>query len=636
MKWLRKKKRIFSSFLMLSALLTTPACVKKKNSTLATRYDSDVERIDLGRGINAATGVIGAPCLIFNPEKDIIRTYADSYDLYIDRYKKPPENANPADPKNRVDPTIQPGDAMPVRVAVRPNQIVWVINYIRDSHDFQRQLEVAGAGKFTNGAFAVSASAKFAQSISFTKSSVYLLIDVRIASSRIKLETKNDTVRIDTAFVPPNGVEGGGKVWTNTCGDEIITEMTLGARRFVLLEIKDASDIQKQDISARFQVKAMTGQGEMGFRQTLSSISTSSAVSVTGLQLGGTLDHLATQMTPDGLIADTEAWIRKVQNEMLYVPISFSSETWANIPSFSKLLHSQEIITQQGKRLQLEQLARPYGKARDQLAFAKYALQKPYMVTDTRGVGASDPGGVKLPGLNSDQRLELQELIDKLENYILLIEKFAADCTLDETKCLDESLIVGLADAPDTLEFVRYKTFVKLKKELEVNKLLAGLKLLPPPELKNHSLCRDLGLTPVYKVCEDKSIPTKYKSAPHKNCGIKTVKTERAARCGVERWKSQHDCGVCGRSWGWNNATSCKSCESSKFGPDVFKECALLDGNGNAIVEEYTTCIDPANGTQEYGQSRHPGCEVESEPRCVIVAEPDGKLRPIREEDYYK
>jgi hypothetical protein len=191
--------------------------------------------------------------------------------------------------------------------------------------------------------------------------------------------------------------------------------------------------------------------------------------------------------------------------------------------------------------------------------------------------------------------------------------------------------------AGDSLEYLPYKVFAKLQKELESDKILARLKLLPQPEVKRDRLCHEvLKLEQIYNLCEDKSMPTKYKNAKHEKCGPFRFQMERAERCGVERWNSRHDCDVCGRSWGWKDATSCKSCESSKFGPALFSECASLDGAGKPIVLEYETCETSENGADGYIESRRPECGVELEPECVVYFNANGEKKVDTRENYYR
>jgi hypothetical protein len=566
-----------------------------------------------------------------------VSNYAESYDwdAYLGRYVPPTGNANPADPRNAAIPDLKPGDAIKTKLMVKPNQFTWIINLIRDSYDFQRQLEIAGAAKFNNGAIAASATARFGQSVKFSSSSVFLLVDIRMMTERKKINTDSPSVELVKAFIPRNGLAASGKEWTDSCGDEVVTEVTYGARRLVLLEIKDASELKKQEMEAQFKITGMTGSGGMSFRDQLTKLSKNSAVNVTGFQQGGLLWNLSAQMNPEGLIADTEAWMREVQSLSQYVPIAYSSDKWSQVSPFKKLLTNGSIITQEGKAFQLDHLARRYGRSRDMLAFAEYALRNPHLVTDV-DEAVSTPG-VKRPGLGSDKTEQIQNLIKKLEKSILLMESFAAECSLDEQKCLKESQLLVMDMADDSLEHLPYKVFAKLQKELESDKILARLKLLPQPEVKRDSLCHEvLKLEPIYNLCEDKSMPTKYKNAKHEKCGPAVVQMERAERCGVERWNSRHDCDVCGRSWGWKDATSCKSCESSQFGSALFSDCASLDGAGKPVVLEYQSCEIPENGADGYEKTRRPECGVELEPECVVYFNANGEKKVDTRENYYR
>ena len=637
MEMFRGRMKLLSGLLMLTSLMGSPACVKKKGSQLATRFDADVERIDLGRGVNSATGLVAGACLKLNPATDIVKINAESYDwdAYLGRYVAPSGNANPADPRNANPPDLQPGDAVKTKLMVKPSQFTWIINLIRDSYDFQRQLEVAGAAKFNNGAIAASATARFGQSVKFSSSSIFLLIDIRMVTERKKINMESPTVELVKAFIPRNGLEASGKEWTESCGDEVVSEVTYGARRLLLLEMQNASELKKQEMEAQFKVGGVTGTGGMSFREQLTKISTHSAVNVTGFQQGGLLWNLASQLNPEGLIADTEAWMREVQSLSQYVPINYSSDKWSQVGPFKTLMTNRGIIAQEGKSFFLDKLARRYGQSRDMLAFAEYALRNPHLVTDVDETVATP--GVKRPGLSSDKTDQIQNLIKKLEKSVLLMESFAAECSLDESKCLKESEIIAIEMADDSLEYLPYKYFSKLQKELESDKILARLKLLPQPEVKRDILCHEvLKLEPLYNLCDDPSKPTKFKYAKHEKCGPAIVKMERAERCGVERWNSRHDCGVCGRSWGWKDATSCKSCESSNFGVALFSECASLDGAGKPIVLEYQSCEIPENGADGYEKSRRPECGVELQPECVVIVNANGEKKVDTRENYYR
>ena len=619
-------RRWIHLFLAASALLSNTSCHKTRNSKLRDKFDADVERIDLGRGINTATGLAAGDCLIMDPNQDIVElNSAIKWSGMTNRKVVKDQNGN------------QFSDAAPAPRQVNPREFYWSINYIQNSYDLKQQLEVAAAGKY-NGGVSLSGSAKFAQSIQVHEDSLYLLVDLFIVSSQRKINLHSPTVTLESRLFPAASTPNRDKMWVDACGDHVITGVTYGARRIVVLEIQNMTKDKSKELALQFQAGGLTGSGSASFSERFSEIARSSSINVTGMQFGGELNSLSALMNPEGVIKDTELWMKNVQDKAQYVEIAYSSEPWVGVPQYSQAQSTNGLGIVQGRKSQIESFARNYGKYRDMLAYIDYASSRPYMFSTATPFKVN---GKAVPGISPEMKVEISNLAKNVSQYLAKVEAITSECAQDESKCIYEINLIErgtpakgsstIGDAANTNSIdLEAKKYVDRIADIDAAWAKIGLSSLNIPEYREDAVCLKLAeMQPIYKKCENPNAgPAAFRLARHPSCGVDTLAVERAEHCGVEHFNSRHSCDECGQARLFGG---CKECESSRFGVAQFRECAVEP----QVVVAYRECETAENGAAKFRESRDPSCGIEHYPSCVVMKDASGQLIPLNPQDYY-
>lgn len=167
-----------------------------------------------------------------------------------------------------------------------------------DQSSMSRELGVEVGGKVRYGLFSGSLAMQFANSSSSSEFS-----DVTIYSHTITL--KNAKLRFPDSLETGLTAEGRtargaregnllGENWGLTCGDEFVSQITLGAKLFVSIKVEFATREEKNSFGMQFSFQGPPVEVEANIKSAAQRFGKRASVSIQAYQLGGDVRRLST------------------------------------------------------------------------------------------------------------------------------------------------------------------------------------------------------------------------------------------------------------------------------------------------------------------------------------------------------
>lgn len=148
------------------------------------------------------------------------------------------------------------------------------------------QLGFSAGGRARFGLTTASASARFMRNSTSTR---YSVSAVWMSDYNLPVSKLSDNVTYSDIG---NSVKGNSERWRETCGDEYVEEIVLGARLFFSIRVEFTSLERKQEFQAQFSLSGSVGSVEAALNKATRDFSRDAVVKVSAHQLGGDVSKL--------------------------------------------------------------------------------------------------------------------------------------------------------------------------------------------------------------------------------------------------------------------------------------------------------------------------------------------------------
>ena len=235
----------------------------------------------------------------------------------------------------------------------------WTYQVIEHSDQLAQALDVKLKAKYNaaGGAASATMSANFAQNSAFSHKKTQVLLDTRIYSHSIVMDThadlnQNYIVKIGKSFWPTVGSQDERiKGWQGACGNHYVSSINYGASLSILLELDmDQSEFTRQtnlEMSGKGTFATGDAKASMSFSQAISKLTSNRRVLVKGFMIGGTPITKAgdekiifTITDLAGLEQHVRSWVTETVSGALFAPISYETASYATVNGWNELQNS--------------------------------------------------------------------------------------------------------------------------------------------------------------------------------------------------------------------------------------------------------------------------------------------------------
>lgn len=433
------------------------------------------------------------------------------------------------------------------------------LELVKSKEELYDKITSSSSSEGSYYSFSAGAKVNFMKELKWNYNSVYLWVRASRITNKIKIAKDNlllteyaRNIMLDSRFV-----------FSEICGDKIITEIELGGEIFGVLEVKTETFQEKQILEMEVEGRGTFGggsvKGSSDYKRIIEKLKEKHLVKITYLHIGG--KTLEVPQNEEGFLK-ISSQIEEL-TDAHPVPVESLTRDYSTIsnnvidPNSPEVKERQDMINTAEIKL---------NEARTSFANGLYVLNH-----------SSD---FVMLGFDKD---ELQNQLGQMESYIWKLKRFK------------ESAFSFSESVEPTILFQMPVIKLPKKKLWERNKPL-NVKC----EQKTSNLCGVKN----YQVkesayCGVKSPKTGtgpacgalFKEGKSAECGIKLYRETRSEYCGAELYRQCHS-SSCGKNWDGSR----KRCRHSSCGVERFKSCR----NKEHGVEEYNTCRSANFGIEKY------------------------------------
>lgn len=465
----------------------------------------------------------------------------------------------------------------------------YVLELVKSKEELYDKITSSSKGEGSYYSFSASAKVNFMKEQKWNYNSVYLWIrtsritnKLKIAKDNLLLTRNARNLMLDSRFL-----------FSEVCGDKIITEIEMGGEIFGVLEVKTESFQEKQSLEIAVEGGGGFGggsvKGSSDYKRIIEKLREKYRVNLSYMHIGG--KTVEVPQNEEGLLKLT-AQIEELTDAH---PVAIGSNTrdYSTIsntvldPNSPEVKERQDMINTAEIKL---------GEARTLFANGLYVI--------------NNSNDFVMLGFKKDL---LENQLEELETYIWKLKRFK-ESAFSFTEDVNADILFSMPEV-----ILPKKKLWERKKPLKVScevkpSALCGVKNYKEKESAYCGVSSPkTGTGPVCGVL--------YKEGKAAECGVKTYIAKASNLCGVLRYKQCHH-RDCGKNWDGSR----KRCRTSGCGPESYKTCEHREHgvaeynscrSANFGIEKYETCADPEFGYNfnlcehfSHGPEAYNACEV--------------------------